>query len=235
MVGRSSGNYDRPGMARRSYEQLCTLARTLDVVGERWTLLLIRELMLGPQRFTDLIDGLPGIGRNLLAERLRALTEAGLIEHAPPPPPPPRAYRLTDDGRALGPALAELGRWGAERLPDPDPAELLFRPAWAMFPLAYMANRDAARGIRQVYEFRIGEASFHLRVEDGRVEPRTGVADAPDVVVSMSADTLAGLFARSLTPEAAVAAGAIGFEGPPKAIVSCLAILAGEPTRYGQP
>lgn len=215
-------------MTRRSYEQLCTLARTLDVVGERWTLLLIRELMLGPRRFTDLLDGLPGIGRNLLTERLRSLTDAGLIQQTPATASPRSFhYRLTDDGRALGPALAELGRWGAERLPDPDPSNLVFRPAWAMFPLSYMADRSAAQGVNETYEFRVGEDTFHLRVEDGRVEPRTGAASEPDLVISMSAETLAGLFARSLGAEEAIAAGEIEFEGAPRALTNCMAIVGG--------
>ena len=133
-------------MARRSYEQYCSLARTLDLVGERWTLLVVRELMLGPKRFADLLDGLPGIGRNLLTDRLRHMEAEHLVARRQlPAPAPARVYELTPDGRALGPALAALGRWGIERL-DPPPATAVFRPGWAMFPLAYMADREAARG-----------------------------------------------------------------------------------------
>ena len=169
-------------MARRSYEQFCSLATALDVVGERWTLLLIRELLLGPRRFTDLLDGLPGIGRNLLAERLRHLEDEGLVARGSlPPPAASQVYELTDEGRKLGPALAELGRWGVERL-GPRRRTQTFRPAWGMFPLSYMADRDAARDLNETWEFRIDEATFTLRVKDGRVIPRTGPADDPDLV-----------------------------------------------------
>lgn len=212
---------------RRSYEQLCTLARTLDVVGERWTLLIVRELMLGPRRFTDLVDGLPGIGRNLLSARLRALETAGLVSRRPlPAPSAAHVYELTGDGRALGPALAELGRWGAERLPDPEP-ELAFRPAWAMFPLAYMADREAAIGKRETYEFRVGDTRFHFVVDDGEIRPEAGGTSRPDVVVTMSEATLATLFARKLEPAAAVLDGRISIEGDRDAVASAMTILAG--------
>src|SRR5712691_3728539 len=98
---------------RRSYNQYCALARALDVVGERWTLLLVRELLLGPRRYKDLLDGLPGIGTNLLADRLKHLEDAGMIRRVVLPPPAGSAvYELTELGRRLEPAVFELGRWG---------------------------------------------------------------------------------------------------------------------------
>ncbi len=212
-------------MTRRSYEQLCTLARTLDVVGERWTLLLVRELMLGPKRFTDLLDGLPGIGRHLLTRRLRDLEEAGLLRRSElPPPGGRRVYELTDDGWALGPAMAELGRWGAERLPKP-PQGLVFRPAWAVFPMSYLADRDAAAGVHETYEFRVDDETFHLRVDDGRVAPRAGAADGPDLVVTVDGETLRAMFSEELSPLEAAATGRVTFEGPPEAVEHCLAIF----------
>src|SRR5919198_3790044 len=176
--------------ARRSYGQYCTLARALDVAGERWTLLIVRELMLGPKRFTDLLEGLPGIGRNLLAERLRVLEAEGVLRRGElPPPAASRVYELTDAGRALGPAMAELGRWGIERLPPPPP-EALFRPGWGVFPLSYMADTRAASGVRESYEFRIDDETFHIRVDDGAVQPRAGAPEKPDLVITMSTQTL---------------------------------------------
>ena len=210
-------------MERRSYEQFCSLATALDVVGERWTLLVVRELMLGPRRFVDLLDGLPGIGRNLLTTRLRHLEAEGLVRHAD------RVYELTDDGRALGPALAELGRWGVERLGERR-EEQTFRPAWGMFPLSYMADREAARGVRETWEFRIDDAIFTLRVDDGRVIPRTGPApEEPDLVVRMDTDSLAALFSRTLPPLEALASGRVTAEGSPEALQHAVAILAGDP------
>ena len=214
-------------MARRSYEQYCSLARTLDLVGERWTLLVVRELMLGPKRFVDLLDGLPGIGRNLLAARLRHMEAEHLVARRQlPAPAPARVYELTTDGRALGPALAALGRWGIERL-DPPPATATFRPGWAMFPLAYMADREAAQGIHEVYEFRVGSQVFHLRVRDGVVEPRAGEAGEPDLTLTMEPETLRDLFDGTLDPAEAVAGGRVTFEGAPTALRNALAILAG--------
>jgi len=216
-------------MSRRSYAQYCGLAKALDVVGERWTLLVVRELMLGPQRFTELLDGLPGIGRNLLAARLRHLEAAGIVSRGRlPPPAASQVYELTADGRALGPALAALGRWGIERLGERRP-EQTFRPGWGMFPLSYMADRDAARGVREVYEFRVGEDVFHLRVDDGTVEPRTGGADSPDLVVTMDAETLADLFSGTISADDAIAAGRVSARGAPEALAHALAILAGGP------
>ena len=209
------------------------MARTLDLVGERWTLLILRELMLGPKRFSDLLPALPGIGKNLLATRLRRLEEEGLLRRRElPPPAASRVYELTADGRALGPALAELGRWGIERLAPP-PRRLLFRPAWAVFPMSYMANTHAARGVREVYEFRLDEEVFHVRVDDGRVEPRAGPAERPDLVITMRDRTLRALFLEGMVATDALAQGLIAVEGSAEALQHALAILAGAPPQTG--
>lgn len=213
-------------MARRSYEQACTLALTLDVVGERWTLLLVRELMLGPKRFTDLLDGLPGIGRNLLAARLRHLEDEGIVARAElPPPAASQVYELTEDGRALGPAMAALSRWGVERRERP-PKAYLFRPGWGIFPLAYMANTDAARGVRESYEFRIDGDPYHLRVSDGVVEPFAGPAVDAALVVTMDGHTLRELLMEDLSAVEGLSSGRIAVEGPPEVLGRAMAILA---------
>ena len=119
--------------SRRSYAQPCPVVDALDVVGERWTLLLVRDLMFGPLRFTELHRGLPGLAPNLLSERLKMLCEEGLVEQVPLQPPAGRpAYALTATGRSLGPVIHELSRFGAERWGDPDgdpPPERLLRGA----------------------------------------------------------------------------------------------------------
>ena len=214
-------------MARRSYAQYCTLAGALDVVGERWTLLIVRELMLGPRRFKDLIAGLPGIGRNLLSARLRHLEEEGLIRRRElPAPSGSRVYELTEEGRALGPAMAALGRWGVGRIGQPRP-EQTFRPGWAMFPLSYSADPEPIRGVRETYEFRVGDERFHLLADDGTVIPAAGPAAAPDAVVTMSVDTLLGLFSGSLQPAEAVMEGRVELEGPPETLGRLLALYGG--------
>src|ERR671935_1389033 len=110
--------------SRHRYQQYCALARTLDVAGDRWTLLIVRELTPGPRRFTDLLDGLPGISRNLLTERLRALERDGIIAREELQPPAARqVYDLTEDGRRLGEATVPLIAWGAGRLGERKPTE----------------------------------------------------------------------------------------------------------------
>ncbi len=216
-------------MTRRSYGQYCTLASALDVVGERWTLLIVRELMIGPRRFTDLLANLPGIGKNLLTERLRLLEDEGvLLRRRLPPPADSRVYELTADGRALGPALAELGRWGLGRVGSPHP-DRAFRAAWAMFPMSYMADTEAARGVQETYEFRVDEETFHLRVHDGRVTPRAGEAVDPDLVITMDLSTLLELFSGELAALDAVTGGRLAIEGSPGALQNSLAIIAAEP------
>src|SRR5437588_7160606 len=104
-------------MAKRSYGQFCALARAFDVIGERWTPLLLRELSLGPQRFVDLTDALPGIGPSLLATRLRDLEAEGVVTQRRLPAPAARnVYVLTDDGAELFEALMPLARWGVRRM-----------------------------------------------------------------------------------------------------------------------
>src|SRR5919112_3624236 len=117
-------------MPDHRYRQYCALARALDVAGDRWTLLIVRELLPGARRFTDLIDGLPGISRKLLTERLRDLERDGVIARRELPPPAARqVYELTDDGRDLAAALGPLIAWGAHRMRDRDPADS-FHPRW---------------------------------------------------------------------------------------------------------
>jgi len=216
-------------VTRRSYGQYCTLASALDVVGERWTLLIVRELMIGPRRFKDLTANLPGIGKNLLTERLRFMEDEGLLHRRRlPPPADSQVYELTADGRALGPALVALGTWGMGRVGSPHP-DRAFRAAWAMFPMSYMADTAAARGVHESYEFRIDEETFHLRVDDGVVLPRAGEAQAPDLVITMDIDTLLELFSGQLEAPEGVVAGRIAIDGSPQALQNALAIVAAAP------
>ena len=136
----------------RTYGQLCGAARALDVVGDRWSLLIVRELLVRPCRYTDLRSGLPGIASNLLAERLRQLETDGVIEReAATPPVATPVYRLTDRGRALHPVIRELGRWGAPLL-DPPPQDAVFQAHWLALPLdVLLADRtDLPEAIVQI-------------------------------------------------------------------------------------
>ena len=216
-------------MGRRSYGQYCTVARALDVVGERWTLLLVRELLTGPKRFKDLLEGLPGIGTNLLTGRLKALEEAGIVCRATlPPPAGSKVYELTGAGRSLEPVIVELSRWGSRLMGEPSGEEDM-RPAWAAVAVRSVFDAEAARGVRETYEFRIDGEVFHVRVGEGEVEARQGMADDPDVVVAGATEAFLAVTAGHVTPGEAVERGVIRLESPrgdgDEALARCLRML----------
>jgi DNA-binding HxlR family transcriptional regulator len=216
-----------PVVARRSYGEYCALARALDLVGERWTILVVRELILGPKRFTDLLEGLDGVGRNLLADRLRVLEREGVVRRRElPPPAASRVYELTEEAIDLTEAMGALTRWGARRLGRRRRGEV-FHPGWMAMAMTAGASRDAARGVRETYQFDVDDEPFHIRVDDGDVLPRTGRSERADLVVTMSSDTLAGLVGNELSPPEALAGGLITLAGPPEAFVRCVTILGG--------
>src|SRR5262245_12099739 len=149
--GHRSMNYDG-GMGGRQYHQYCPVARALDAVGERWTLLLVRELLLGPRRFTDLAEGLPGIGSSVLTTRLKQLEQGGLVSRRTLPPPAASVvYELTDRGRGLGPVLAIFADWGMNLLGEPRQDDEI-RSSWLVLGLSAIAKRDP-RVPDGVYEF----------------------------------------------------------------------------------
>jgi len=204
----------------RSYEQFCPVAVALDLVGDRWTLLMVRELLLGPKRYGELADALPGMGTNLLADRLRRMESGGVIGRADG-----RAYELTPRGRELEPVVLALARWGLEPLPAVADEAKLFRPAWLLLSLQAMFRPEEAAGVHETWEYRIGAEVFRIRVDDGRISARTGGADEPDIVWTTDADTFRALGARRLSPSNAVASGQLRVEGAPAAIERALQIL----------
>ncbi len=220
-------------MGKRSYDQYCTVARALDLVGERWTLLLVRELLTGPKRFKDLLSGLPGIGTNLLTRRLKALEEHGIVRRATlPPPAGSGVYELTETGRSLEPVILALSRWGAGLLDAPREGEDL-RAGWAAVAVRSAVGTGVA-GVRAgTYEFRIDDEAFHLRVgggEDGGTELRQGPAQDPNLVVAGDAGTFLAVASGRLGPEEAVGSGALRVEGdaeesPGTLLTRCLAVL----------
>jgi DNA-binding HxlR family transcriptional regulator len=161
-------------MPEKHYQQYCALARALDVAGDRWTLLIVRELAPGPRRFTDLVDGLPGISRKLLTERLRTLERDGILARQELPPPAARqVYELTDDGRDLAHAMAPLIAWGARRLGERKPTES-FRARWPAVGMAGLADREAARGVSETYQYVVGRSAFYFTIDDGSIEVHDG-------------------------------------------------------------
>ena len=160
----------------KRYDQYCPVAHALDLVGERWALLVVRELMHGPKRYTDLADSLPGIGTNILASRLRDLEACGIVaKRRLPPPAASRVYELTEYGRALRTVLRELAVWGARSLGPPTSEDELF-PGWLVNAVDTVLAPIAPPGR---FEFRVGDEVASL--VDG--EAQAGSVERPDVVV----------------------------------------------------
>jgi DNA-binding HxlR family transcriptional regulator len=211
---------------KRSYGQHCAIAKALDVIGGRWTLLLIRELVPGPRRFKDLLSGLPGIGTNLLSERLRFLEEEDLIARRTLPPPAGSVvYELTEEGRALEPILFGISRWGWERLQDRHPGDHL-SPRWTMLALRSVHSPEATADIDETYEFRIGDEVFTATVKAGELEVADGPAADPDVIITSDHETFASLAAGPDALERALAEGRMRVDGSPDAIEHCREVFA---------
>ncbi len=200
----------------RSYGQYCALAKGLDVVGDRWTLLIIRELLLrGPSRYTDLRNGLPGIATNLLAERLRQLEDGGLLaREAAPPPVATTLFSLTERGRALGPVLQELGRWAIPYMADgPAPGDE-FRSHWLAWPAELFLEDREPGGSPLTIELDAGGEPLVLHVDSGEVTARAGRAESPDAVLSGDPHAVLGLLSGALDLEQASARG-VRYDGDP--------------------
>jgi DNA-binding HxlR family transcriptional regulator len=173
-------------VSHRTYEQYCPIAVALDVLGDRWTLLVMRELLIGDQRFTDLRRALPGMAPNLLAERLRLLEEEGLVTRRELPPPAARTvYSATDAGRDVVPILRALARFGVERLGQPDSAAPA-RPTVGVYGMVAPFHRADPAAPRTHTRLVIDGASFDLLTEGERLSTRPRPDDEPDLVVSTS-------------------------------------------------
>jgi len=171
----------------KHYDQYCPVAHALDVVGDRWALLIVRELMQGPKRYTDLAEGMPGIGTNILAARLRDLEAAGVVaKRTLPPPAASRVYELTAYGLELKPVMKELALWGARSLGPPTATDEFF-PGWLVCPVDMILGPLAPPGR---FEFRVGDEIASL--VDGAAYP--GPIDDPDVLVEGDAEGLYYLF-----------------------------------------
>jgi DNA-binding HxlR family transcriptional regulator len=200
---------------RRSYGQGCGTAYALDLVGDRWALLVVRELVLGPKRFTDLRDGLPGIGPNVLSQRLKELEEVGVVQRRVlPPPAGSTVYELTEWGAELEDIIVRLGRWGA-RSPAL-PRELETQPEWVVLGLRALYDPEG-EPVPTVYELRFGDEVFWARADDGSLQVGRGAAADADAVLTTNAQAIAGLVRGELKPAAALRSGAVKLEGDRKA------------------
>ena len=189
-------------MAKRSYRQNCAQAQAVDVVGERWTLLLIRDLLVGPRRFRDLLQSLRGIGTNLLADRLRSLESAGLIERQPTDGAAHR-YALTVSGSALEPAVLALVRWGLAHGPRNQPG-YHHQDDWDLVALKALFQPQRARDLAVTVQFESETLEGWMRIEAGIVEIGLGQASNPDLVIG---GTIAELFTGDAAPASLLTSG----------------------------
>ncbi|UXI70160.1 winged helix-turn-helix transcriptional regulator [Tahibacter amnicola] len=199
-------------VGKRSYEDGCAAAHALDLIGERWALLVARELILGPKRFTDLRAGLPGISPNVLTQRLEELERASILQRRKlPPPASVWVYELTEWGAQLEGVIMALGRWGAKspNLPKGDPLSV----DSTMLSLRTMFDPVSSAGVKGVLEFRFGEERFRGRIGAGRLELVRGSADAPDVVVATSPALLLALIYGGYPIKDALRAGELTLSG----------------------
>ena len=192
----------------RTYGQYCSVAKALDVVGDRWTLLIIRELLLqGPCRYTDLKRGLPGIATNLLADRLRELERGGLIWREEAAPPVATAlFHLTDAGNELEPVLNALGGWGTRYMTQPGDGDE-FRSHWFAFPASFFLHDRDPDGPPVTIELRAADRPAVIEVSGGTVTTRTGTAADPDLILSGTAPLILAALSAHLTIGEAAARG----------------------------
>ena len=197
-------------MTRRSYRQNCPLARALDAVGERWTLLIIRELLLGPLRYGEIQERLPGIGTNLLADRLKHLERLGLVQRVPDDPG--HHWTLTEAGRGLEPSLMAMIRWAMKtRLPS-RPADS-GRPEWDLVAMKALFRPDPSGETDGRYQLVLNGLRAALTVTAGRLTAEAGAAGTADAVVEMDSATGWMLATRSLSPDQALESGRLRIAG----------------------
>jgi len=207
----------------RSYRQHCPLAHALDLLGERWTLLVLRELLHGPRRYSELLEGLPSIGTNLLAARLRLLVSESLIERVELTPGID-AYSLTANGRALEDALVALARFGARRMGTRRGGSSI---QLSSILLALKAARapDASQDLDEEYQFEIDGAPLHARIRGGVLHVDSGAAAFPVLVLRTDKETFVSLMSGELSPSAAAASPAVDLAGAPATLERCARVL----------
>jgi DNA-binding HxlR family transcriptional regulator len=203
-----SGN----GSSRRRYDDACGTAHALDLIGERWALLVLRELMLGPKRFSDLRADLPGISANTLTQRLEGLETHGLlVRKRLPPPAAAQVYELTEWGYEAEPIVQVMGRW-ATRSPGHDPTMPLSATS-LMLSFRTMGDPARMRGLKARIGFRIGAETFLVEIADGRLTAERGPAEGADLIFTGPAPAIAGFVYGGVPLEALEAEGALQVAG----------------------
>ena len=208
----------------RTYCDGCAAAHALDIIGERWALLVVRELLLGPKRFTDLRAGLPAVSPNVLAQRLRELERAGVLRRRKlPPPAASKVYELTEWGMELEPVIVRLGRWGARSPSKPRDTALGVDSLVLSFRTMFAPH--AALGLRASYELRLGEDVFVAVVDDGRFQIARGSAEKPDATIETDAATLAALVYEGRDLSEALRYGEVEIDGDRQVVERFLSLF----------
>lgn len=211
-------------MTNRSYGHYCPVAQTLDVVGDRWALLVVRELLSGPQRFTDLQTRLPGIGTNQLATRLRDLEAENLAaRHTLPPPAASTVYELTEEGRRLEPALLALARFGTPRLRALSPVNT-FRPAWAALALRARAGTGPLPPRSHRWEIRVENEVFTVEAGPAGCATTPGPASGPATVIATDTITAFALARGELNAQQARERGLLETDASPGELTAWLVL-----------
>jgi DNA-binding HxlR family transcriptional regulator len=201
-------------MAKRAYGQFCGLVRALELVGERWALLIVRDLLVRPKRYGELRQGLPRIPTNILAARLKELEEAGIVRRrALPRPAGGVVYELTEYGGELEDAVLRLGRWGAKSLGEPGPDEIVTVDSMIMALRTTFRPESAGAG-EASYELRMGPIVIHARVRGGALEVGEGPLPDADLVIE-AGPAIRALMAGEITPAEAVESGSVRLTGSP--------------------
>jgi DNA-binding HxlR family transcriptional regulator len=202
-------------MSRRGYGQFCGLAHAATLIGERWALLIIRDLLVGPRRFTDLRRGLPRIPTNVLSARLKELEAAGVVQRRVLPRPDGSVvYELTEYGQQLDDAVVALSRWGAQTMGEPAEDDVLTDASMVM-ALRTTFRPEGARGPRVGYEVHLGEVVIHAVTDHGTVVAGAGPLPDADLVIE-TGPGLKSLMNGEVSPAAAIADGSVRVTGSPE-------------------
>ena len=216
-------------MAKR-FDQYCPVAHALSLVGERWALLVVRELLKGGRRYTDLAGGLPGIGTNVLATRLRDLEAAGVVQRRKlPPPAASTVYELTEYGAGLEEVIHAIARWGARSLGPPRHEDDMDHE-WGLNAFPALLFPERARGLNETYVITVDGDTFTVRLRDGHLRVELGATEEADLVVAMDIATFFGLASGDLPPLEALGDDRVRLEvGDPEIFGRCFRVFSFAP------
>jgi DNA-binding HxlR family transcriptional regulator len=213
----------------KPFAQYCPIAHALSLVGDRWALLVVRELLRGPRRYTDLVGGLPGIGTNVLATRLRDLEAGGIVHKRKlPPPAASTVYELTEYGADLEEVIHAMARWGARTLGLPRREDDL-DPDWGVYALRALFYPERAQGLTETYVLRVDGDAFTARIVDGRLKSELGAAADSDLELETDMPTFFALASGDFPAEQAIAEGRVAFDGDPETVARCFRVFSFAP------